>query len=272
MIHSPRPHELQSMSTEDLRGTMLLEDLFSGDGVRWRFTDLDRLAAGGVTPKNPVSLGGMKQTGTDFFLQRRELGMINVGGAGKVVADGKEFQIAPLDCLYVGMGTRAVEFSSSDAGKPAQFYLLSAPAHANYPTTQVSKGAIKPVELGTQATANRRKIYQYIHANGIKSCQLVMGFTELEEGSVWNTMPPHTHLRRSEIYFYFDLGAANVAHFLGAPATSRHIWVRDRQAVLSPPWSIHCGCGTAAYKFIWGMAGENIKYDDMDPAPLADLK
>jgi 4-deoxy-L-threo-5-hexosulose-uronate ketol-isomerase len=269
--HSPLPHDVQKMETAALRKAMLLENLF-GNEINWRFTDLDRLAVGGVMPTGNVALKPNKQTGTEFFLARRELGMINVGGAGRVSVDGKTFELANLDCLYVGMGSKSVEFASADAGSPAKFYLMSCPAHQTYPTTHVAKKNVEPKEIGAQATANRRKIYQYIHAGGIKSCQLVMGFTHLEEGSVWNTMPPHTHLRRSEIYFYFDLDANAVSHFLGPPQQSRHIWVKNDQAVLSPPWSIHCGCGTAAYKFIWAMAGENQTYDDMDPAPLAELK
>jgi 4-deoxy-L-threo-5-hexosulose-uronate ketol-isomerase len=270
--HSPRPMDVQTMSTEALRSAMLLDNLFSDNQISWRFTDLDRLAVGGVRPNAPVGLSPNKQTGTEFFLQRRELGVINIGGGGVITVDGKRFEMGNLDCLYVGMGARAVEFASMDAKMPAGFYLMSCPAHQNYPTTQVSKKDIKPNEIGSPATANRRRIYQYIHANGIKSCQLVMGFTELEEGSVWNTMPPHMHLRRSEIYFYFELGKNIVSHFLGPPQTSRHIWAQNEQAVLSPPWSIHCGCGTAAYKFIWAMAGENQTYDDMDPAPMLELQ
>ncbi|HWB54965.1 MAG TPA: 5-dehydro-4-deoxy-D-glucuronate isomerase [Tepidisphaeraceae bacterium] len=269
---SPRSDDVQSMSTGDLRLAFLVENLFAGGGVNWRFTDLDRLTVGGVMPTKPVALNADRHTGTEFFLQRRELGMINIGGPGEVLADGKSFGLENLDCLYLGMGTRKVEFKSASAKSPAKFYLMSCPAHQSYPATHIAKKQIKPIEIGSAATANRRRIYQYIHAKGIKSCQLVMGFTELDEGSVWNTMPPHTHLRRSEIYFYFDLGENVVSHFLGPPQGSRHVWVRNEQAVLSPPWSIHCGCGTAAYKFIWAMAGENQNYDDMDPAPISELR
>jgi 4-deoxy-L-threo-5-hexosulose-uronate ketol-isomerase len=261
------------MSTADLRSTFLIEHVFPNDRVSLVFTDLDRLTVGGAKPTvAPLTLPDDKQTGTEFFLERRELGMINVGGPGRVTADAKKFEVGTQDCLYVGMGTRSVVFESTDPKNAAKFYLNSCPAHATYPTTLVTKKEAKPRELGAQATANRRRIYQYIHQNGIKSCQLVMGFTELDEGSVWNTMPPHTHLRRTEIYFYFDLGANVVSHFMGPPQNSRHVWIRNEEAVLSPSWSIHTGCGTAAYRFIWAMAGENQTFDDMDPAPMLELR
>ena len=260
------------MSTADLRSTFLIGDLFSENRIAWHFTSLDRLAVAGAMPTSPVGLTANKETGTEFFLARRELGIINIGGAGRVIADGKRFDLGNLDCLYVSMGTREVQFESNDAKSPAKFYMISCPAHQAFQTSLVKKAETKPVEIGAPATANRRSIYQYIHLGGIRSSQLVMGFTHLQEGSVWNTMPPHTHLRRSEIYFYFDLGPNIVSHFLGPPQNSRHIWVQNEQAVLSPPWSIHSGCGTAAYKFVWAMAGENQTYDDMDAAPMAQLR
>jgi 4-deoxy-L-threo-5-hexosulose-uronate ketol-isomerase len=260
------------MTTEDLRSAMLIEDLFSGDGLNWTFTDLDRLAAGGCAPGSMVKLANFKQTGADFFLQRRELGVINIGAAGTITVDGKKYELGNLDCLYVGMGAHDVSFASSGKKDRAKFYLMSCPAHASYPTTLVRKSECNAVPMGSQATANKRTIYQMIHAGGIKSCQLVMGFTVLDEGSVWNTMPPHTHLRRTETYLYFDMGQNIVAHFLGAPQQSRHLWVANEQVALSPSWSIHCGCGTAAYKFIWAMGGENQTFDDMDKVGMLDLR
>jgi 4-deoxy-L-threo-5-hexosulose-uronate ketol-isomerase len=213
-----------------------------------------------------------KQTGAEFFLQRRELGIINVGGSGRVRADGKEYSLGNVDCLYISTGTKSIAFESSDDGRPAKFLMMSCPSHHSHPTATMRKDECKPIALGSQATANQRKIYQYIHAGGIKSSQLVMGFTELAEGSVWNTMPPHTHLRRMEAYFYFDMGENVVSHFLGAPQQTRHVFMHNDQAVLSPPWSIHCGCGTGAYKFIWAMAGENQTFDDMDRVALNELR
>jgi len=208
-----------------------------------------------------------------FFCERRELGILNLGGAGTVTVDGRNYEVGKLDCLYVGRGSREIVFSSREPASPAAFYLLSYPAHAVFPTTLARQADAAAVELGTAADANRRTIYKYIHPGGIKSCQLVMGFTRLAEGAVWNTMPPHTHTRRSEIYIYFDLGPdRRVMHFMGTPQQTRHLVVADRQAVISPSWSIHCGCGTGAYTFCWGMGGENQAFDDMDAAPLASLR
>jgi len=272
LLSSPAPEIVQSLSTEALRDAFLIGGVFAGDQISWRFTDLDRLAVGGVAPKSaPVQLENLNQTGAGFFLARRELGVINVGAPGIVKVDGKSHDLGNLDCLYVSMGSRDVSFASTGP-EPAKFYLMSCPAHAAYPTALVRKSECNAVALGSQSTANQRKIYQMIHAGGIKSCQLVMGFTELAEGSVWNTMPPHTHSRRSEIYFYFDLGQNIVAHFLGQPNQTRHVFVQNEQAVLSPWWSIHCGCGTAAYKFIWAMAGENQTFDDMDKVAMSELR
>jgi 4-deoxy-L-threo-5-hexosulose-uronate ketol-isomerase len=270
---SPRPHEVSTFTTAQLREAFVVEKVFAGDGLlQMVFTDLDRMALGGARPTNsPIKLENDRETGAEFFLARRELGIINVGAAGHVKVDGKEFALANLDGLYVSMGSREVLFSSDDPAKPAKFFLLSCPAHAAIPTTHIRKDQVKPRELGTQSTANKRKLYQYIHPNGIKSCQLVMGFTELEDGSVWNTMPPHTHSRRTEIYFYFDLGENVVSHFMGPPQATRNLWMHGDQAVLSPNWSIHCGCGTGAYRFIWAMAGENQVFDDMDQVAKNEL-
>ena len=265
-MSTPRAKEVKTMSGEELRKSFLIPNVILESRIKMMFTDLDRLAVGGTKPTaGPVTLDNDHETGSEFFLARRELGVLNVGGPGKITVDGKSFDVANLDCLYVSMGSKSVTFDSVDRDKPAKFFLMSCPAHQAYPTTLAKKSDANPIKLGAQATANQRTIYQYIHAKGVKSCQLVLGFTELAEGSVWNTMPPHTHSRRTEIYFYFDIPENQiVAHFLGAPDDTRHLFVHNEQAALSPSWSIHCGCGTAAYKFIWAMAGENQTFDDMD--------
>jgi 4-deoxy-L-threo-5-hexosulose-uronate ketol-isomerase len=273
ILYTPRPQEISTLGTEEIRSAFLIENVFSQSAASFAFTDLDRLALCGVQPAGAVSLENDRETGTDYFLARRELGIINTGAAGTVRVDGKAFDLGNLDCLYASMGSRAVSFESADRGKPAKFFLMSAPAHREFPTAIGRYKESKGIALGSQATANQRKIHQYIHANGIKSCQLVMGFTELAEGSVWNTMPPHTHSRRTEIYFYFDLAAgAMVSHFLGEPGNTRHVFVQNEQAVLSPSWSIHAGCGTSAYKFIWAMGGENQTFDDMDKVDPLTLR
>lgn len=270
---TPRACDTVGLSTAQLREAFLIESLFRTDKVQFFFTDLDRQAVAGIQPgPEPVELTNDFETGADFFLARRELGIINVGGPGSIKADGVTHDLANLDCLYIGMGTKSVSFSSKSGSSPARFYLLSTPAHHTFPTVKVSKEQANPRALGSQATANQRKIYQYIHQGGIKSCQLVMGFTELAEGSVWNTMPPHTHTRRTELYFYFDLGDKAVVHLMGEPTETRNLIVRDSQVVLSPAWSIHCGCGTGNYRFIWSMGGENQTFDDMDAAPIATLR
>jgi len=201
------------------------------------------------------------------------LGIINVGGAGTVVADGKEYAINKMDCVYLGKETREVKFKSRHKKDPAVLYLLSAPAHHKYPNKLMTKEKASPVNLGDASTSNKRTIYKYIHLDGIKSCQLVMGLTVLENGSVWNSVPPHTHTRRMEVYFYFDVPAEHrVFHFMGQPQETRHLVMANHEAAISAPWSMHFGCGTSSYGFIWGMAGENQVFTDMDPAPVADLK
>jgi len=219
-----------------------------------------------------VELPNHKETGHAFFLERREFGAINVGGPGAIHADGKTFSADRLDCIYLPMGTKSVMFESKDAKNPAKFYFLSCPAHAAHPATMMKLKDSSPVPLGTPAAANKRTIHKYIHPGGIQSCQLVMGFTALEEGNVWNSFPPHTHWRRTEIYFYFDLGANVLTHFMGEPQQTRHLFVHNEEVALSPNWSIHCGCGTGNYKFIWGMAGENQAFDDMDAVKPVELR
>ena len=278
MIHSsirrtPRPQDVVGMSTQELRDTFHITSLFAPGEINGHFTDLDRLFVGGAMPVGkPMELSNHKETGRAFFLERRELGAINVGGAGKVIADGQTFAVEKLDCVYLPMGTKSVAFESVDAGNPAKFYFLSCPAHAAHPAIMMKAAEATPVALGAQETSNKRTIYKFIHQGGIQSCQLVMGLTALEPGNVWNSFPPHTHWRRTEIYFYFDLGDRIVSHFLGEPQESRHLFLHNEEVALSPNWSMHFGCGTGNYKFIWGMAGENQVFDDMDPAKPLELR
>lgn len=269
---APHPQALARMTTEEIRATFLVEHLFTPGQLQGCFTDLDRLVVGGAMPTAPIELANHKETGCSFFLERRELGAINIGGPGTIHADGHSFAASPLDCVYLPMGTKSVVFESAEAKNPAKFYFLSCPAHAAHPAALMRKRDATPVALGSQAAANHRTIYKFIHAGGIKSCQLVMGFTELAEGSVWNSFPPHTHNRRTEIYFYFNLGEKVAVHFLGEPTQTRHLFVHNEQAALSPAWSIHAGCGTGNYTFIWGMAGENQTFDDMDGLKPAELR
>jgi 4-deoxy-L-threo-5-hexosulose-uronate ketol-isomerase len=271
---SPNQNDYQKLNTADLRATFLIETLFAPGKLELVYTDADRAIVGSAVPAgSPLKLSADAELRAAFFCERRELGILNIGGDGAVEVDGKRYDLARLSCLYVGRGSQNVSFSSRDAASPAAFYLLSYPAHASYPTTLASVKDATMVELGTVADANRRTIRKYIHGGGIKSCQLVMGFTTLAEGAVWNTMPPHTHTRRSEIYMYFDVDPKRrVMHFMGTPQQTRHLIVADRQALISPSWSIHCGCGTGAYTFCWGMGGENQTFDDMDPAPVEQLR
>ena len=271
---SPSQTEYPQLTTDQLRSAFLLDSLFKPDSVDLVYSDADRAVLGSaVTAASPLSLVADADLRAAFFCERRELGILNIGGAGAIEVDGHRFELHKLDCLYVGRGSRRINFSSDDAGTPAAFYLLSYPAHTTYSTTLSRREDAAKVELGSVPDANRRTIHKHIHLGGVKSCQLVMGFTELMEGSVWNTMPPHTHTRRSEVYLYFELGPARrVMHFMGTPQQTRHLIMAERQAVISPSWSIHCGCGTGAYSFCWGMGGENQTFDDMDPAPLATLR
>jgi 4-deoxy-L-threo-5-hexosulose-uronate ketol-isomerase len=269
----PRSQDVARMTTQEVRDTFLVSNLFQPGQLTGHFTDLDRLVVGGVMPiDKPVELPNHKETGRAFFLERRELGAINIGGAGVVHADGRSFTLGKQDCVYLPMGTRSVIFESKNVKKPARYYFLSCPAHAAHPAARMKSRDASPVALGSPATANKRTIYKFIHQGGIQSCQLVMGFTALDEGCVWNSFPPHTHARRTEIYFYFDLGDKVLAHFMGEPQATRHLFLHNEDVALSPNWSIHCGCGTGNYKFVWGMAGENQVFDDMDPAKPLDLR
>jgi 4-deoxy-L-threo-5-hexosulose-uronate ketol-isomerase len=269
----PRPDGVPAMDSTALRAAFLVENVFvpgEGKGV---FTDLDRLVLGGAAPGcAPVELPNHPETGRGFFLEKRELGAINLGGPGEVHADGRILRAEPLSCVYVGAGTRKLAFESRDPANPARFFFLSCPAHTPLAAATMTREEAAATPLGSQENANRRVIRKFIHEGGIRSCQLVMGYTELAEGSVWNSFPPHTHSRRSEIYFYYHMGDRVLAHFMGDPQATRHLFVHNEQAVLSPSWSIHCGCGTGSYSFIWGMAGENQRFDDMDAVQPPDLR
>lgn len=263
-----------TMTTAELRETFLLEGLFREGEIETRYVDLDRAVIGGAVPTNlALKLETRAELRADYFLERRELGVLNVGGPGIVSVDGASFAMEKLDCLYIGRGSETVTFASSDAKRPAAFYLLSYPAHTTYPTTLVTFRELEPVHLGSEETCNKRSIYKAIFLDGIRSCQLVMGFTLLAPGSNWNTMPPHTHMRRSEVYFYFDVDPSQrVLHLMGPADETRHLVMRDRDIVVSPGWSIHAGVGTKSYGFCWGMGGENQRYDDMDALAISDLK
>ena len=274
VVQLPDSVRYQTMSTEELRSSFLLESLFVDDALDLVYVDLDRTVIGSAVPSTaPLTLPCPAELRATFFLERRELGVLNIGGRGHVDVDGQQYSLENLDALYVGRGAVSVVFHSDDDSSPASFYLLSYPAHAAHPTTLIQTASQQPVSLGAAETANSRHISKLIHLEGVPSCQLVMGLTQLDTGSVWNTMPPHTHMRRSEVYLYFDLSPADrVIHLMGRPQETRHLVVADKQVVISPGWSIHAGVGTRNYKFCWGMGGENQVYTDMDPAPVTDLR
>lgn len=268
------PNETKALDTAALRANFLIENVFVDDSIQLVYSHFDRYIAGGAKPVNkPLSLETIDELKATYFLERRELGMINVGGAGKVAVDGQVYDLGFKEALYVGKGHEKVVFSSDDSQNPAKFYLNSAPAHHAYPTQKVTKAEADVVELGSLETANHRTINKLLVNSVIETCQLQMGMTELKTGSVWNTMPAHTHDRRMEVYFYFEVPEGQaVSHYMGQPEETRHIWMQNEQAVISPPWSIHAGAGTSNYTFIWGMAGENLDYDDMDRRAINELK
>jgi 4-deoxy-L-threo-5-hexosulose-uronate ketol-isomerase len=274
LLQMADPVRYPRMTTAELRETFLLEEMFQPGAVTLAYVDLDRAVVGGAVPTSgALTLETSPELRAEFFCERRELGVLNIGGAGTVTVDGNVFELGKLDCVYIGRGSKHVSFASGSASEPAVFYLLSYPAHAQHPATMVRFSEMEPVRLGAVATCNQRAIYKAIHRDGIQSCQLVMGFTLLEEGSDWNTMPAHTHMRRSEIYMYFDLDAAQrVVHLMGPPQETRHLLMSDRQIVVSPGWSIHAGVGTTRYGFCWGMGGENQDYGDMDGVAVAELR
>jgi 4-deoxy-L-threo-5-hexosulose-uronate ketol-isomerase len=263
------------MTTKELRQTYLIENLFVLDDVPMTFSDIDRSITGSAVPAKVKLklLAAKNEMAAEYFCERREVGVINIGGNGTITVDGKEFLMALKDVLYIGRGAKEVTFASKSSKMPAKFYFVSYPAHKEYPTAHATLADAEHAYLGNQKDANKRTLNRMIHAKGIQSCQLVMGLTELEEGSVWNTMPSHTHKRRSEVYMYFNVAPdAVVVHLMGQPTETRHIIVRNGQAVLNPSWSIHSGSGTRNYNFIWAMGGENQVFDDMDSVAMDGLK
>ena len=268
------PRETNQMGTEALRDEFLIDQVFGIDQINWIYTHYDRYVVGGVIPKKiVVKLETIDPLKANFFLERREMGIINVGGNGSVTADGINYSLGYKEALYLGRGTKEVSFSSEEITSPAKFYINSTPAHQAYPSRKVGRDEAEIVNLGTSETANARTIRKLIVNSILPTCQLQMGMTELKSGSVWNTMPAHVHDRRMEVYFYFEVPEDQaVCHFMGTPNETRHIWMANEQAVISPPWSIHSGSGTSNYIFIWGMAGENLDYGDMDGCPIPSLR
>lgn len=268
------PVRYPRMTTAELRETFLLDSLYEPGALHLNYLDLDRTIAGIAAPTaTPLLLPTFPALRAEYFTERRELGALNVGGRGSIVVKGKRHSLENLDCLYVGKGNAEVSFASENPSSPAIFYLLSYPAHAVYPVALVRKEEASPTVIGNAGSCNVRTVSKYVYMGGVKSCQLVMGVTHLHPGSVWNTMPPHTHMRRSEVYLYFDLAPeAVVFHMMGPPGETRHILINSLQAVVSPGWSIHAGVGTGAYSFCWGMGGENQDYSDMDVAPIIALR
>lgn len=268
------PNEVKQMDTDLLRKNFLIDKLFEQDAINLTLSHYDRYIAGGVMPVHKsLMLSNPDYLKANYFLERREMGIINVGGAGSISLDGVDFELGFKEALYIGKGTSEVIFSSKDAAQPAKFYINSAPAHHSYPSKKVTKNEAEVVVLGTMETANHRVINKLLVNSVVQTCQLQMGLTELKPGSVWNTMPAHTHDRRMEVYLYFEVPTGqSVCHFMGEPQETRHLWVQNEQAVISPNWSIHSGAGTSNYTFIWGMAGENLDYGDMDHCAINDLK
>jgi 4-deoxy-L-threo-5-hexosulose-uronate ketol-isomerase len=272
--YASSPQAVKKYDTQELRDEFLIPDLMIAGEIKWVYTHYDRYIAGGATPTaSDLVLETIDPLKSDFFLDRRELGIINAGAEGTIIVDGTSYKMGHKDALYIGSGAKEVIFCSSDKNSPAKFYMNSAPAHKSYPTKHVTKADANKIELGSLETANHRTVNQMIIGGIVTTCQLQMGMTELKTGSVWNTMPAHVHDRRMEIYYYLDIPQDQaVCHFMGQPQETRHIWMNNDQAVISPPWSIHSGSGTSSYTFIWGMAGENLDYNDMDVAKITDLR
>lgn len=267
------PGDFMSYSTERTREEFLIRELFLPGRMKMVYSHIDRIIVGGVMPVEPIPLEAGKEIRAEYFLERREIGIINIGFAGTVTVDGVKYDLEARDGLYIGKGSREITFASADRNKPAKFYFCSAPAHQTYPIAKIALREVEATHLGSLSESNERTIYKYIHPDGVKSCQLVMGMTILKPNNVWNTMPCHTHDRRMEVYLYFDLAEDMfVCHFMGEPSETRHLIVRNEEAVISPSWSIHAGVGTRNYAFIWAMVGENQVFSDMDAVAMTDLK
>jgi 4-deoxy-L-threo-5-hexosulose-uronate ketol-isomerase len=268
------PIRYSRMTTQELRDTFLVEDLFQPGVISTVYIDLDRTIVGSAIPLNePLRLGTYNELKSVYFAERRELGILNIGQTGSVTVDGERYDLETLSCLYVGRGNESIVFESADPQRPAEYYLLSYAAHAVHPTALIRHSDVQPVDLGAAENCSRRRLHKYIYADGIKSCQLVMGFTQIETGNAWNSMPPHTHMRRSEVYLYFDLAEKErVVHLMGPADETRHLVVANKQVIVSPGWSIHAGAGTGSYKYCWGMGGENQEFTDMDAVAISELR
>ena len=271
--YASSPEAVKKYDTQQLRNEFLIDDLMTENEVTFTYSHYDRYIAGSAVPVHDLTLETIDPLKASYFLERREMGIINVGGSGSVVVEGKTYELNFKDALYIGSENKEVIFKSTDPKNPAKYYINSAPAHTTYPTKKVSLAEANKLELGTMETANHRTVNQMIIGGVVTTCQLQMGMTELRPGSVWNTMPAHVHDRRMEVYFYLDIPENQaVCHFMGQPQETRHIWMNNHQAVISPPWSIHSGSGTSNYTFIWGMAGENLDYGDMDVCKINELR
>jgi len=274
MHHLPDLQRTKQLSTAEIRSNFLVDGLFKLGEITLRHVDLDRVVVGGAVPLcEPLRLESPPSLAASYFAERREIWILNIAAQGTVVVDGHRYAMDSQDVLYVGRGSKEVMFESDDASRPARFYIVSYPAHASHPTTRIGRSAAVATDLGTPDGANQRRLAKYIHAGGVQSAQLVMGVTELKPGSVWNTMPSHTHSRRTEVYLYFNVpNDAIVVHLMGEPSETRHLIVRDEEVVLSPGWSVHSGCGTSNYAFCWAMGGENQDFTDMQAVAMRELK
>ena len=271
--YASSPSAVKQYDTKQLREEFLVDNLMEEGKITLTYSHYDRYIAGSAVPVDVLKLETIDPLKSDYFLERREIGIINVGGDGTIEVDGEVYELGFKDALYIGSGKKEVLFKSNDASNPAKYYINAAPAHQSFPTVKVSKAEANKIELGSLETANHRTVNQMIIGGIVTTCQLQMGMTELKTGSVWNTMPAHVHDRRMEVYFYLDIPQDQaVCHFMGEPDETRHIWMNNHEAVISPPWSIHCGSGTSNYTFIWGMAGENLDYGDMDVAKITELR
>lgn len=274
IIHQVHPEDFVHYTTQQIRDKFLLENLVSPDAIECAYTHYDRMIVGAAHPVSAtLTLGTYDQLKAENFLDRREIGIINIAGTGTISVDGESFTVEKQDCLYIGKGKKDIRFASNDKSNPAKFIFFSCPAHMEYPTRLMKPAEALPAELGSLDNNNHRVINKYIHLDGIQSCQLVLGVTNFKKGSIWNTMPPHLHDRRMESYFYFDLPEGQrIIHFMGEPHETRHLFLNNEQAILSPSWSIHSGTATASYSFIWAMAGENMVFTDMDPVTVQSLQ